>query len=163
MKTPRLGGVVRKMAAVLAVSAAGLTFIANHEGTVNVVYLDPVAIPTVCTGHTRTVSRADVGRSYAPEVCERLLREDTAHAVAGVVRSIAVPISQDQFDALVSFTFNIGNAALHSSSLRRKLNDGDCKGASAEFDRWIYAKRVKLPGLVTRRKDERSLFEQDCP
>jgi lysozyme len=155
--------VVLKLAAALAVSAAGLTFIATHEGTKNVVYLDPVNIATVCTGHTGSVTRSDVGRRFSDSVCRDLLGQDVRVATAGVVRSVRVPISQNQFDALVSFTFNVGTGALHTSSLVKLLNAGDCKGAAAQFDRWKFAKGRVLNGLVTRRAEERALFEKDCP
>lgn len=153
---------LRRIAATMAVSVAGLASITMEEGKVTRVYYDAVAIPTVCVGHTATVTRADIGKVFTDETCDQLLRSDTAHAVKGVGRCVLHPITQNQFDALVSFTFNVGTGALCSSTLVRKLNDGDCKGAAAEFSRWNKAKGRVLAGLTKRRAHERAKFEADC-
>jgi lysozyme len=81
------------------------------------------------------------------------------------VRSVTpVKLTQHQFDALVSFVFNIGQGAYALSTLRKKLNTGDYAAAAAEFDRWVMGtvngQKQQLPGLVTRRAAERALFEQ---
>lgn len=125
------------------------------------VYLDPVGIPTVCVGHTGTVTHADVGKDLS-HLCAQLLAEDTNEAQSSVRQAVTVKITQAQYDALVSFTFNVGGGALRSSTLLRKLNAGDCWGAAAEFDRWVNARGRKLPGLVKRRADERRQFETGC-
>jgi lysozyme len=157
------GALSRRVAvAVLAVSAAGTAGIVAHEGTVNRVYLDPINIPTVCVGHTKTVTRADLGKRFSDATCERLLREDLKDAEIAVKRAVRVPITQAQYDALVSFTFNVGGGALSQSTLVRKLNAGDCWAAAREFDRWVNAGGKPLPGLVTRRADERATFETGC-
>lgn len=148
--------------AVLAVSAAGITSIKHDEGEVRRVYLDPVKIPTVCVGHTSTVTRKDVGRVFRPEQCTELLRKDLQAAERAVKRSVQVPITQEQYDALVSFTFNVGSTNFRKSTLLRKLNAGDCWGAGAEFPKWKYARGQELPGLVARRAKERATFETGC-
>lgn len=155
--------VTRRVAATLVISAAGLAGITQHEGEVHKVYLDPVGIPTVCVGHTGTVTRKDVGRTFTEAQCAELLKADTSAAQAAVARLVKVPVTQAQYDALVSFTFNVGAANLGKSTLLRKLNASDCHGAAAEFPKWVYAKGVRLPGLVTRRAHERENFEADCP
>lgn len=152
----------RKWAATLVLSAAGIAGLLAHEGSVPEVYLDPVGIPTACVGHTATVSRADVGRPVSAEVCARLLAEDVAWAERAVREDVAVTLSQEQFDALVSFVFNVGPRAFEQSTMLRKLNVGDCWGAAAEFPRWNKAKGRVLPGLVKRRADERRAFETGC-
>lgn len=149
-------------AVVLAVSAAGLGTIKYHEGTVQQVYLDPVNIATVCTGHTSTVNKADVGKQYTVAVCDQLLKQDVFFAEAAVKRLVVKPVTQDQYDALVSFTFNLGPTKLKGSTLLRKHNAGDCYGAAAEFSKWVYAGGKVLPGLVKRRADERALYEASC-
>lgn len=154
---------VRWLASALVVSAAGTAAIMHDEGVVKKVYLDPVGIPTVCVGHTSTVSKADVGKVYTDAQCAELLRSDTRVAQAAVGRLVKVPVTQGQYDALVSFTFNVGEANFKNSTLLRKLNAGDCHGAAAEFPRWNRARGVVLPGLVTRRANERARFEVDCP
>jgi lysozyme len=157
------GVVLRRAAATLVISGAGLAGITQYEGTEHTVYLDPVAIPTVCVGHTSTVTAADVGKTYSDEQCALLLKQDTRVAQRAVGRLVKVPVSQGQYDALVSFTFNLGEGNLAKSTLLRKLNAGDCRGAAAEFPRWNKAGGRVLKGLVKRRAWERSIFEVDCP
>jgi lysozyme len=151
--------------ATLAQSAlAALAGIAYHEGKVNRVYLDPVGIPTACVGHTgpdTTISM--VGEHRSDAVCARLLERDTRAAQSAVSRCVRVTVTQSQYDALVSFTFNVGAAALCSSTLVRKMNAGDCRGATAEFPRWTKARGRVLPGLVKRRADEQLAFSLGCP
>ena len=155
--------VPRLAAAVLALSAAGGAFITCHEGKVNRVYLDPVGIPTVCVGHTRTVSRDMVGRGFSDAVCADLLSQDTKVAEKAIKRAVKAPITQGQYDALTSFVFNVGGANFESSTLLRKANSEDCLGAGKEFERWVYARGQRLPGLVKRRAAERALWEAGCP
>jgi lysozyme len=155
------GLAVRRLAATLVLSVAGAGALVTYEGSEPVVYRDPVGIPTVCVGHTATVTSADVGKNLA-HLCEKLLRADTQAAQQAVRVTVKVRLTQAQYDALVSFAFNVGGAALHSSTLARKLNAGDCLGAAAEFPRWVLAKGQRLPGLVKRRADERKTFETGC-
>jgi lysozyme len=155
----------RVMAGALTISVAGIGGIVAHETMVPKVYFDPVGIPTVCAGHTATVTAADVGKKVDRATCERLLKADTEHAQDGVRKAIKVPITQHQFDALVSFTFNVGNSALAKSTLARKLNAGDECGAAAEFPRWNKARGRVLNGLTKRRLDEQATFliGLNCP
>jgi len=101
------------------------------------------------------------GDRITPEQGESLLHADAGCAADAVARAAVVPLTQGQFDALVSFTFNLGAPALEGSSLLRKLNAGDVVGAAAEFPKWCHAGNAVLPGLVTRRARERALFEGD--
>lgn len=144
----------------LALSGAGLTFITLHEGTVHKAYLDPVGIPTVCVGHTGPDVK--LGKTYTQAVCDDLLRQDTQAAQYAVRSAVRVPITQAQYDALVSFTFNVGGGNLRSSTLLRKINAGDCLGAKQEFHRWNRARGVVLPGLTKRRADEAALWGTGC-
>lgn len=137
--------------------------IVSNEGVEHKVYLDTVQVPTVCAGHTATVSAQDVGKEYTDDQCAALLRSDTRTAQAAVARLVKVPVTQNQYDALVDFVFNVGEGNLASSTLLRKLNSSDCRGAAAEFPRWNKAKGRVLKGLTTRRAWERSIFEPDCP
>lgn len=88
-----------------------------------------------------------------------LLRRDMARYEAVVNSVVKVAITQAEFDALTDFEYNTGH--LPGSTLLKKLNAGDFKGAAAEFDVWVYANHQKLNGLVTRRAAERKLFERD--
>jgi lysozyme len=140
--------------ALLATSAAGVAFVGHHEGLKQVAYRDPVGIVTVCYGHTAT---ARMGQSYSKEACQALLQSDLRAAEAAVRRLVKVPLSQETFDALVSFTFNVGEGNFAKSRLLRKLNAGDYEGACRELPRWVTARGQVLPGLVTRRAEEMHL------
>ena len=155
------------IASALAISAAGLSFIASNEGIVTTadgkyatVYLDPVGIPTVCNGHTGKDLRVNTEVPIA--VCDRLLATDTETAVKAVQRLVRVPITQAQFDSLVDFTFNVGASAFAKSTLLKKVNAKDCRGAGAEFLRWKYASGKELRGLVIRREQESALWMSGC-
>ena len=76
-----------------------------------------------------------------------------------VTRNVTVQLNQDQFDALVSFTFNLGEGNLKQSTLLQKVNAGDFAGAAKEFPRWNKAGGQVLPGLVRRRASEALLFQ----
>ena len=149
----------RFAASALVVSAAGLAMISTHEGVRTDAYLDPIGIPTICAGHTEGVF---LGQKRTLKECEVLLRQDSSYAGKAIARCTKVDLTQRSYDALASFTYNAGGAAYCTSTLVRKLNAGDCWGAAREFDRWVYAKGRKLPGLVKRRAEERALFETGC-
>lgn len=155
-------GKVRALAAVLVLSAAGIGHLVTDEANVRTVYLDPVGIPTVCVGHTATVSRADVGKTFSERECRELLVRDTSTAQAAVRQGVKVPITQDQYDALVSFTFNVGAANFKSSTLLKRINAGQCQQAGAEFMRWNKAKGKVLRGLTLRRQREASRWLEGC-
>jgi lysozyme len=84
---------------------------------------------------------------------------DVAKAEKAVLRLITVPLSDGQFDALVSFTFNLGSGALQRSTLRRKVNREDHAEVPAEFLRWVWAGGKKLKGLIRRREAEAALYQ----
>lgn len=153
---------MKRTAAVLVLSAAGASGIILHEGEIGKVYLDPIGIPTVCVGHIKTVTKADLGKTYSHEVCMSLLAQDTSEAQSSVRQCVTAPITQEQYDSLVSFTFNVGGRALCTSTLARKLNSGDCLGAASEFPRWNKAGGRVLPGLVKRRAFEQAQFTLGC-
>lgn len=158
-RAPRLW----KTAGALALSVAGVAGLQYHEGTVHAVYLDPVGIPTSCTGHTGKDTTLDmVGQPRAASVCARLLREDARTAERAVQKCVRTKITQQQYDAMVSLAFNIGGDAFCNSTLVRTLNAGDCRGAADQFMRWVKARGRTLKGLVTRRADERAAFLTGC-
>lgn len=149
----------RVVASVLALSSIGAAGIVAHEGMKRVAYVDPVGVVTVCAGHTST---AKLGQVKTEAECAELLKLDVKHAEKAVKRLVTTPLTQPQFDALVSFVFNVGETSFAKSSLLRKLNANDCWGAGKEFDKWTFAGGRQLPGLVKRRADERKHFETGC-
>lgn len=135
----------------------------ESEGLRTHAYRDSVGVPTICYGSTRKVY---IGQKATLQECEERLQEDLTYAGKGVAKLVQVKLTQGQYDALVDFTFNLGETKLRKSTLLRKLNAEDYCGAAAEFDRWVYAKNAKtgamekLPGLVKRRAGNRKMFEE---
>lgn len=137
------------------VSENGLDLIKRFEGCRLSAYQDSVGVWTIGYGHTRGVKRGDkITRAQADE----FLAQDAADAASDVERRVKVPLNQNQFDALVSFTFNLGDGNLKSSTLLRRLNEGNYRAAADQFGRWVFAGGVLLDGLVKRREAERQLF-----
>jgi lysozyme len=149
----------RIAAGLLGFSALGVTYLIQHEGMVHRAYVDPVGVVTVCAGHTAT---AKLGQVHSAAVCADLLKSDVKTAEAAVKRLVLVPITQSQYDSLVSLVFNIGTGAFQRSTLLREVNAGRCMSAGKQFSRWVYGGGRILPGLVTRRADERRLWESGC-
>lgn len=150
---------IKRLVAGLVLSAAGIGGIVGHERMVLPTYLDPVGIPTVCAGHTAT---AKMGETKTLKQCEELLRQDVRVAESAIKRLVTVPVTQEQYDALVSFVFNVGSGNFAKSTLLKKINANDCWGAGAEFSRWNQAQGKVLRGLVIRRESERSQWETGC-
>lgn len=131
-------------------------------------YKDPVGIWTIGYG---SINHLDLNRPIlkgdiiTTEKAERWLEIEVEEKAEDVERLCKVSLKQCMFDALVSFTYNIGIGAFGESTLLRKLNKGDYEGASREFDRWVHGtdngSRVVLPGLVNRRNEEEALFRRD--
>jgi lysozyme len=120
----------------------------------------PNDVWTIGFGHTVDVHEGDVC-SYPQALT--YLGEDLAPVTRAVNRCVTVPITQDQFDALVSFTFNVGIGAFEESTLLRKLNDGDTGGAASEILKWDHQDGEVLGGLVRRRAAEQHLFLSGGP
>lgn len=140
-------------------SPSGLEQIKAHEGRELTAYLDAVQVPTICYGSTANVR---LGQVATPGECDELLRRDATYAGLAIQRGVHVRLSQQQYDALTSFVFNVGETKFRRSTMLRYLNSGQCYAAAAEFDKWVFAKGRKLRGLVTRRADERRMFEAHC-
>jgi lysozyme len=137
------------------VSERGLDLIKRFEGLELRAYRCPAGVWTIGYGHTGPEVRE--GTAIAAERAEELLRADLLRFEEGVARS-AGACTQGQFDALVSFAFNLGLGALRSSTLLKKHRCGEHRLAAAEFGRWIHAGGRKLPGLVKRRAAEAELY-----
>ena len=89
---------------------------------------------------------------------QELLCQDIARAAFGVERNICLELNQNQFDALVSFTYNVGVAALQRSTLRQKINAAELDQVGIEMMKWVHAKARIIRGLVSRRRAEIALF-----
>lgn len=142
-------------------SQEGLETIKKHEGVKMVVYADPIGLPTGGVGHLLSEDerkRMPIGTPLTEEQVDTWLREDVKEAEEAVNRFVRVELTQGQFDALVSFTFNVGAGALQRSQLLRLINAGKAAEAAREFSRWIYAGGKIFNGLRNRRKDEAALF-----
>lgn len=141
------------------ISQKGIELIKSFEGLYTSAYLDPVGIWTIGYGHTGS----DVwqGKVITNEMAENLLHSDLNRFESGVNDLVKVPLTQSQYDALVSFAFNCGLGAFGSSDLLAKLNRKDYQGASNEFGRWVHGGGVVLQGLVRRRQAEKQLFDSE--
>lgn len=139
----------------MRISDTGIALIKKFEGYSLTAYRCPAGVWTIGYGHTGGVKKGDY---ITREQAEKLLREDLRAFERGVRSRLTVDVNQNQFDALVSFAYNVGVIALSKSTLLRKLNSGDFEGAAAEFPRWNKASGKVLKGLVKRRKAEQDLF-----
>jgi lysozyme len=141
------------------ITQAGIDLIKQFEGFSPTVYICPAGYPTIGYGHVvKPDERQQFASGITPEQAETLLRQDVQTAERAVLRLITVPLTEGQFDALVSFTFNLGAGALQRSTLRRKINRGEHVAALGEFRKWVWAGGRKLEGLVRRRGAEASLY-----
>jgi lysozyme len=129
--------------------------IAVHEGYVPGTYVDPVGIITACFGHTS--QRLTLGMEMSEHDCLMLLADDLTRHNDQLLQVVKVPLSEQEHAAYLSFHYNVGAGNFRSSTLLRHLNAGERIEACKQLSRWVYAKGIKLPGLVTRRADEREL------
>ena len=139
----------------MKISEQGIKFIKEEEGLRTQAYLCPGNKWTIGYGHTKGVQE---GQSVTEQQAEDFLREDLVEAEEVVKEHVRVPLSQGQFDALVSFVFNLGAGHFTSSTLLRLLNNSQYKDAADELSRWVYADGKKLLGLVRRRAKEKKMF-----
>lgn len=144
---------------------AGVSLIQEFEGFVPTWYPDPAhgwKVPTIGYGHTSAAGSPQYATSKSltltKDEARAILQRDLATYEADVKRLVTVPLNQNQFASLVSFTYNLGAGNLGNSTLLRKLNAGDYAGAADEFPRWNKAGGKVLAGLVRRRAAERDLF-----
>jgi lysozyme len=148
------------VAAVLAAAAIAVPLIAEREGYVPRGYPDPgvgAELPTGCWGHTGGV---EIGKVYTPEQCVKWLAEDAVKHGLEIAPCLPPDLPQDTRAAFISFAFNIGSARFCSSGVSARARGGDLAGACADLSKWVFAGKVKLPGLVTRRAAERALCEK---
>lgn len=140
----------------MQISEQGIALIKIHEGCSLHLYTCPAGKLTIGYGHV--LQAGEELESITYQDAEDLLRKDLTHYEKLIEQLLQVEVNQCQFDALVSFCFNVGAKALEKSTLLRLLNTGSPQNAAQQFDRWIYANGRKLPGLVQRRRAEKALF-----
>lgn len=141
----------------MQISSEGLALIKQFEGFSERVYRCPAGYPTIGYGHV--VHPSDVIlQPMDRKTAEQVLRADLQLVAQAVQRLIPIPLLQHQFDALCSFTYNLGAGSLQRSRLRQCMLRADVMEASAEFGRWVYVNGRKSPGLIARRKAEAALF-----
>ena len=138
----------------VALSAAGLVALASWESFRSEPYLDIGGVWTDGFGNTNNV--IPYKSVTVPQALDQLLK-NAKTAEHAVNTCITKPMTQGEFDAFVKFTFNVGNRAFCNSTLVKKFNAGDHKGACDELLRWVYVKGQKVNGLVNRRKAEHQL------
>lgn len=136
-------------------SEDGLKLIEEFEGCQLETYQDSVGIWTIGYGHIKGVCR---GMTCTQAQAEEWLAQDVQIAAGAVNRLVTESITQREFDALVSFVFNLGQRSLANSTLLKLLNAGDHDGAADQFKRWDKAGGVEVAGLLRRRNAESALF-----
>jgi GH24 family phage-related lysozyme (muramidase) len=156
--TPEPSAQTPQSAQGMHINDRGLAVVKAFEGLRLNAYQDSVGIWTIGYGTTSDIVPVRPGMVITEAQAETLLRQGLARFEQSVGELITVPLTSDQFSALVSFTYNAGPGSLSESTLRRKLNNKDYAGAADEFLRWNKAGGEELPGLTRRRQAERALF-----
>lgn len=140
----------------MRVSDNGIGFIKRHEGCMLTAYKCPAGVLTIGYGHTEGVH---AGMTISESQADMYLRHDLTPVEACVSNAVGGILTQNQFDALCSFTFNVGCRAFLGSTLLAKVRANPCDPAIRnEFCRWIRGGGKILPGLVKRREEEAALY-----
>lgn len=137
-------------------SRHGIALIRQFEGFYPVPYRCPAGYLTVGYGHVLAAHEPAV--TVSREQAEILLGRDVRHSELSLHALVHVPLTQGQFDALVSFVFNLGAAAFERSTLRRVVNRGEHEEVPEQLRRWVYAGGKKMLGLQRRRMAEAALY-----
>jgi lysozyme len=146
----------------MKVSKKCLEMIKHHEGVRPRPYKCPAGLWTIGVGHLigdgKTLP-AEWNRTLSPNEIDSILQADLRRFERGVLRLCPNTVKQGQFDALVSFAFNVGLGSLQRSTLKMKHNRGEYEACSKEFLKWSKACGKVLTGLLNRRKDEAKLYD----
>ena len=146
------------------ISEKGLSLVRQFEGLRAAAYKCSAGVWTIGYGHTQQVK---AGQVITKAQADAFLQLDISKADATIQRLVKVPINQNERDALASFIFNLGAGAFESSTLLKKINEGDKQSAANEFLKWdkfrnpVTKKLETLTGLTKRRVAEKSLFESN--
>lgn len=140
----------------MKIGKQGLDLIKSFEGLELKAYMPtPIDVPTIGYGHTKTVK---MGQTITEAQAEALLKQDLGWVEAVVNKSVTVPLTQNQYDALCSFVYNLGGTNFKRSTLLKKLNNKAYSDAADELLRWDKQGSKVLRGLTRRREAERALF-----
>ena len=140
----------------MKISEYGLDLIKHFEGLELEAYQCAAGVWTIGYGHTKDVQPGDQwSESHADHMLEVEMEEYENY----VNTAVTVPLSQNQFDALVSWVYNLGNGNLTSSTMLKVLNSGDYAGVPAQIKRWNKAGGKVLEGLTRRRQADADMFE----
>ncbi len=155
----------------MKMSDRGRELLTQWEGKSAKVYKDSAGLPTIGVGHLLTKDElasgkililgisTKYGEGLTVSQIDQLLVQDLAGAEGAVNSGVEAALTQNQFDALVSFVFNVGRTAFYNSTLRKVLNVGKYKEVPSQLRRWNRAGGVVIAGLSTRRENEIKLFE----
>lgn len=138
------------------ISEAGIAFIKQWEGFNGQQYDDCAGFPTIGYGHL--LKAGERWPAITEAQGDTLLRRDLQVVTASLNNTVPVPISQNQFDALCSFCYNLGPNVLHGSTMFKCLQAADYQGAADQFPLWCHANGQVVQGLLNRRNAERALF-----
>jgi lysozyme len=146
---------LEKEGSIMKTSNNGLKFIKQWEGCCLTSYQDGGGVWTIGFGHTKGIK---AGLTITQQQADQYLEVDLKPVNQTLNTAVTVPVNQNQYDALSSFTFNLGSGALKGSTLLKLLNQGNYQGAADEFPKWCHDNGQIVHGLVNRRNAERSLF-----
>lgn len=138
------------------ISPAGIALIKHFEGVKLKAYVCPAGVLTIGVGSTGP--HVKPGMAITAAEADALLRKDLRRFEEAIDIMVHEPLEQHEYDALVSLAFNIGTSAFCTSTLLKKLNNGDKAGAESSFHDWRKGGGKVLPGLVRRRKAEAEMF-----
>ena len=134
----------------------GIALIKKHEGLRLIPYDDVAGLKTIGYGHL--IKHGEEFWEITEEEAEAILRKDLCDAEQCIERAVKVALKHEQFDALVSFVFNLGCGAFMQSTILKLINRGDLDKADDQFLRWVYAGGRKVKGLENRRLAEMLMF-----
>lgn len=155
----------------LDISEKGIELIKLWEGFKPQIYKDVVGLLTIGVGHLVTTSEKTQGyvfvegtklpldRSWTSEEVNLVLKKDLSRFVDSINKLVKVPLTQNQFDALVSFSFNVGVGNFSNSTLLKVINQGKLNLVQSELRKWVKAGGKTVQGLVNRRNNEIKLWE----
>lgn len=155
----------------MTMSEKGLQLLTDFEGFETEVYKDVAGLPTIGVGHLLTPSELSSGKivingqsveyvnGLTTQQVHDLLAQDLQRFDAAVNDNVTVALKQYQFDALVSFSFNVGVGAFTGSTLLKVLNQGKYDDVPAQLRRWVYSGGQKVRGLVNRREHEVQMWD----